>query len=157
MPRQMIMTMERERWRLCEWDTVPKADCIHLFTGCVKIVTLIPFACSYFGNANGGQNHGGAGTGPWIMADMENALFGADNTSSNEPPINHNFVMAMVKGDTGGKPGHWAIKGGDATVGDLKVYFDGKRAPGYSPMRKQGAIVLGVSASAPLHFVPSRC
>jgi non-reducing end alpha-L-arabinofuranosidase len=32
----------------------------------------------YFGNANGGLNHGGAGKGPWIMADMENALWGAD-------------------------------------------------------------------------------
>ena len=25
---------------------------------------------SYFGNAKGGLNHGGAGKGPWIMADM---------------------------------------------------------------------------------------
>jgi len=29
----------------------------------------------YFGNAKGGLNHGGAGTGPWIMADMENVSF----------------------------------------------------------------------------------
>ena len=29
----------------------------------------------YFGSANGGENHGGAGAGPWIMADMENALW----------------------------------------------------------------------------------
>ena len=28
----------------------------------------------YFGSAKGGLNHGGAGKGPWIMADMENAL-----------------------------------------------------------------------------------
>jgi hypothetical protein len=32
----------------------------------------------YFGSAKGGLNHGGAGVGPWIMADMENALWGAD-------------------------------------------------------------------------------
>ena len=32
----------------------------------------------YFGNATGGLNHGGAGKGPWIMADMEQALWGAD-------------------------------------------------------------------------------
>ena len=32
----------------------------------------------YFGSAKGGLNHGGAGSGPWIMADMENALWGAD-------------------------------------------------------------------------------
>lgn len=40
--------------------------------------------------------------------------------------------------------GHWAIKGGDAQTGELKVYWDGPRAPGYSPMKKQGAIILGI-------------
>lgn len=172
------------------------------------------------------------------MADMENALWGADVVQSNESVINHTFVTAMVKGDvsakvgpskpgpyqpgidyTGGDigpcahahtrhapgcvmpdnsthlecealcnstqgcvgyvfanascvgkpgggmcwtkgsmrspsanscrnarvmvprgsvPGHWAIKGGDAQVGPLTVYWDGKRAPGYAPMQKQG-------------------
>jgi hypothetical protein len=192
----------------------------------------------YFGSAKGGLNHGGAGAGPWIMADMENALWGADVIVSNEEPINHTFVTAMVKGDVsvskvppkpgpyqpgvdyggsdiapcgfngctlpassthldceakcnttmgcvgyvyadascsgnkggaicwtkgamrkgaprscrnsrvlvpdGSVPGHWAIKGGDATQGALKVYWDGKRAPGYAPMKKQGAIILGI-------------
>ena len=51
----------------------------------------------YFGNAKGGLNHGGAGRGPWIMADMENALWGADVVESNEEPINHTFVTAMIK------------------------------------------------------------
>eukprot|EP01043_Picozoa_sp_COSAG02_P123615 COSAG02_NODE_60597_length_271_cov_0.517442_1_plen_41_part_01 len=37
----------------------------------------------YFGSAKGGLNHGGAGKGPWIMADMENALWGADRVVSN--------------------------------------------------------------------------
>merc|ERR1719188_139527 len=41
-------------------------------------------------------------------------------------------------------PGHWAIKGGDAQSGELTVYWDGRRAPGYAPMKKQGAIVLGI-------------
>ena len=45
------------------------------------------------------MNHGGAGAGPWIMADMENALWGADRVDSNEPSINHAFTTAMVKGD----------------------------------------------------------
>jgi len=187
----------------------------------------------YFGNANTGMNHGGAGKGPWIMADMENALWGADVFQSNEEPIAYDYVTAMVKGDvssqpgsageyligtdfggndiapcresgcvlpaqsthldcerkcnastdcsgyvfaeascsgksgpicwTKGKldspaqsscrnsrmmkgyvPGHWAIKGGNAQSGELKVYWDGKRAPGYAPMKKQGAIVLGI-------------
>jgi len=54
----------------------------------------------YF-NANGGLNHGGAGKGPWIMADMENALWGADKVQSNEPSIQHEFVTAMIKGARG--------------------------------------------------------
>ncbi|KAK7230482.1 alpha-L-arabinofuranosidase [Aureococcus anophagefferens] len=80
----------------------------------------------YFGNANGGLNHGGAGDGrrpefreisagraaerrfgdatlgdrtvgdgPWIMADMENALWGADRVKSNESTIDHDVVTAM--------------------------------------------------------------
>ena len=40
--------------------------------------------------------------------------------------------------------GHWAIKGGDAQVGELKVYWDGNRAPVYAPMKKQGSIILGI-------------
>eukprot|EP00943_MAST-04B_sp_MAST-4B-sp1_P005192 g5192.t1 len=100
----------------------------------------------YFGNASGGLNHGGAGKGPWIMADMENALWGADVVKSNELPITHDFVTAMIKGDvsTNAQGGHWAIKGGDATNGQLAVYWDGKRAPRYAPMKKQGAIILGI-------------
>ena len=38
-----------------------------------------------------------------------------------EEPISHHFVTAMIKGDTGAPPGHWAIKGADAQAGDLKV------------------------------------
>ena len=40
--------------------------------------------------------------------------------------------------------GHWAIKGADATQGELKTYWDGRRAPGYAPMKKQGSIILGI-------------
>ncbi|KAH8072858.1 alpha-L-arabinofuranosidase [Aureococcus anophagefferens] len=102
----------------------------------------------YFGNANGGLNHGGAGDGrrdgPWIMADMENALWGADRVKSNESTIDHDVVTAVVKGDSGAAPGHWAIKGGDATSGGLATFWDGARAPGYAPMKKQGALLLGV-------------
>ena len=185
----------------------------------------------YFGNAKGGLNHGGAGKGPWIMADMENALWGADVVKSNETPINHAFVTAMIKCDSSppvpppspapskpgaatttadhdicpgsgdlsnfptadadtcneacyGNPscaayvlhtgtcylksctgplvaksgstvgqlpgradifkGHWSIKGGDAQTGELTTYWDGPRAKGYAPMKKQGAIILGI-------------
>ena len=185
----------------------------------------------YFGNAKGGLNHGGAGNGPWIMADMENALWGANVEQSNEESISHEFVTAMIKCDSAHIPpvpsppptkpgpsnitkghdicpgsgdlsnfvttdadkcnvacygnqdctayvltrgrcflksclspvvvsrhailgqlpsrqtsrsGHWEIKGGNAQAGKLKTYWSGPRAPGYSPMKKQGAIILGI-------------
>jgi hypothetical protein len=45
-----------------------------------------------------------------------------------------------------GKAGGFAIKGGDAQSGGLKTMYDGARptVPGYNPMRKQGAILLGI-------------
>merc|ERR1712139_470892 len=48
-------------------------------------------------------------------------------------------------------PGHWAIKGGDAQAGELQVYWDGRRAPGYAPMKKQGAIILGIGGDNSCH------
>ena len=33
------------------------------------------------------------------MADMENALWGADRVKSDEPLIDHSFVTAMIKGE----------------------------------------------------------
>jgi hypothetical protein len=186
----------------------------------------------YFGNAKGGLNHGGAGPGPWIMADLENGLWGADVVQSNEPTIQHDFVTAILKGDSNtpgpwgpimrnidhgnsdmepcgfdgcvlavnatheecanicnttlgcvgvvfadancsGKrgplcwtksfmsgsgtshqcrdsqarqemDGHWALKGGNAQTGALKIFWDGKRPEGYATMQKQGAIILGI-------------
>jgi len=46
----------------------------------------------------------------------------------------------MIKGGTDG----FATKAGDATGGALKTYFDGARPSGYQPMRKTGAVILGV-------------
>jgi hypothetical protein len=37
----------------------------------------------------------------------------------------------------------FAIKGGNAQTGTLTTLWDGALPPGYSPMRKQGAIILG--------------
>ena len=39
------------------------------------------------------------------------------------------YVTAMVKGDTGPTPGHWAIKGGNSQAGLLKTYWNGPRPP----------------------------
>ena len=98
-------------------------------------------------NGTWGMSHHGAGRGPWVMADLENGLFGSDlanGSQSREPSIlNATFVTAMIKGDSGD---HWAVKGGDATRADgLRTLFDGRRpyAPQYNPMKKQGAIILG--------------
>ena len=39
---------------------------------------------------------------------------------------------------------HWAIRGANAQSGGLTTYFDGVRPNGYHPMRKEGAILLGI-------------
>lgn len=99
----------------------------------------------YFGNSTSWGK--GAGTGPWIMADIENGLWaGATSPNNNAPSINANYVTGMVKG----KPHTFAVKWGDAAAGGLNTYWEGaypaKGAWGikYDPMRKQGAIILGI-------------
>ena len=91
----------------------------------------------YFGNSTGWGS--GSGTGPWIMADLENGLFSGVNRGINagDPTINHRFTTAIVKGG----PNHWAIRGGNAQSGSLSTFYDGVRpnATGYNPMKKEGA------------------
>ncbi|KAK7973499.1 arabinofuranosidase/B-xylosidase precursor [Apiospora saccharicola] len=86
----------------------------------------------------------GAGSGPWIMADLENGLFSGANVKQNtaDPSISHRFLTAVVKGG----PGKWAIKGANAASGALSTFYNGARpnAAGYNPMSKEGAIVLGI-------------
>lgn len=56
--------------------------------------------------------------------------------------ITSNFVTAMLKGKSGGT---FTLKGGDANkAGALKTVYDGARPPNYTPMKKLGAIVLGI-------------
>jgi hypothetical protein len=94
----------------------------------------------YFGNSTGWGR--GSGNGPWVMADLENGLFaGTNGTNNNNTPLTHDYVTAMVKG----KAGRFAIKGGDAQNGMLKTMYDGARPTGgYDPMKKEGAIILGI-------------
>jgi len=93
----------------------------------------------YWGNCNVWGR--GSGNGPWVMADLENGLWAGDNkVNANNTPIATNFVTAMVKGGTNG----FALKASDATTGTLKVMYDGPRPRGYQPMKKQGAIILGI-------------
>ncbi|WP_308169787.1 arabinofuranosidase catalytic domain-containing protein [Acrocarpospora catenulata] len=96
----------------------------------------------YFGN-NKVWGYG-AGNGPWIMADLENGLFSGVNQKYNagNPTISHRFLTAIVKGE----PNHWAIRGGNAQSGSLSTFYNGVRpnVPGYNPMKKEGAILLGI-------------
>lgn len=96
----------------------------------------------YFGTGDGSGRGTGSGSGPWIMADLENGLFSGESATNNpaDPTISSRFVTAIIKGE----PNQWAIRGGDATTGSLSTFYNGVRpAGGYSPMSKEGAIILG--------------
>lgn len=86
----------------------------------------------------------GTGNGPWIMADFENGLFSGINAgfNANDPTISHRFTTAIVKGE----PNHWSIRGGNSQSGSLSTFYNGARpnVAGYNPMRKEGAIILGI-------------
>jgi non-reducing end alpha-L-arabinofuranosidase len=86
----------------------------------------------------------GSGTGPWIMADMENGLYSGVNAgyNANDPTINHRYTTAIIKGTAN----QWAIRGGNAQSGSLSTFYSGARpnVSGYNPMHKEGAIILGI-------------
>ena len=64
------------------------------------------------------------------------------NVNPTNTAITANFVTAMLKGKSGGT---FTLKGGDANkAGALKTVYDGARPPNYTPMKKLGAIVLGI-------------
>jgi hypothetical protein len=133
---------------------------------------LINGCCFDYGNAEVTSNNDGNGTmeavylgmgviwgtgvqgGPWVMADLENGLYpgwenGQDRNISTNTPLAHDFVTAVVVGDTRDKnngKGRFALYGGDAQAGVLKTMYDGIRPekPGYVPMRKQGSVILGI-------------
>jgi hypothetical protein len=85
----------------------------------------------------------GSGAGPWVMADMENGLFAGGSTAaqSTNTPLTGDYVTGYLKGPSGNR---FVLKGGDAQSGTLSTKYDGARPTGYSPMKKQGAIVLGL-------------
>jgi hypothetical protein len=84
----------------------------------------------------------GAGSGPWVMADLEYGIFAQNNTNENQndPTQTSAFVTAVLKnnGTT-----EFALRGANATSGSLATYYKGALPAGWSPMKKQGAIVLG--------------
>lgn len=86
----------------------------------------------------------GSGSGPWVMADLENGLFSGSSAGNNagDPSISYRFVTAAVKGESN----QWAIRGANAASGSLSTYYNGARpsVSGYNPMSKEGAIILGI-------------
>ena len=96
----------------------------------------------YFGDCTGWGT--GSGSGPWLMADLENGLFSGSSAGQNtgDPSISSRFLTAVVKG----KANQWAIRGADSTSGSsLSTYYSGARpSGGYNPMSKEGAIILGI-------------
>ena len=82
-----------------------------------------------------------------ILADLEDGMWSASDQPGHAKSIQHAYVTAMLKGGSASKihaNGHFAIKGGDSQAGELTVYYEGSRPKGYSPMKKQGSIILGI-------------
>jgi len=85
---------------------------------------------------------GCSGSGPWVQADLEYGLFPGGSTSWNpkQRAFTDKFVTATLKNNGTSR---FAIKGGSAGSGSLTTLYDGSLPRGYSPMKKQGAIILG--------------
>jgi hypothetical protein len=105
--------------------------------------------------------------GPWVQADLENGMFMTGTTTRNPESITSLIGGSFESGDgfccdatsrnlamhypfvTGmlDNPGSktFAIKGGTAITGGLETFYSGPTPPGkgYSPMRQEGAIILG--------------
>ena len=95
----------------------------------------------YFGNST--QWGMGSGSGPWVMADLEDGVYAGGSTAApaTNTSLVANYVTAMLKGPSGNR---FILKGGDAGAGNLATKYDGARPAGYSPQKKQGAIILGI-------------
>ena len=95
----------------------------------------------YFGNST--QWGRGSGTGPWVMADLEDGVFAGGSTAAppSNTPLIADYVTTLLKGPSGDR---FTLKGGDAQSGSLVIKYDGARPAGYSPQKKEGAIILGI-------------
>jgi hypothetical protein len=116
-------------------------------------------AISWGADTQFGQS--GGGNGPWVAADLENGMYEGYENGSAKVPSNTSvtgfpFVTAVLKGlSASGCPagltssGCFELKAGNATSGKLAIKFNadtmgyGARPPGYSPQKKQGAVILG--------------
>ena len=95
----------------------------------------------YFGAST--QWGKGSGAGPWVMGDLEDGVFAGQSFAApaSNVSLNYDYVTGMLKGNSGNT---WALKAGNAQAGSLTTMYSGPRPTGYSPMKKQGAIVLGI-------------
>jgi hypothetical protein len=94
----------------------------------------------WFGGVVSGQCFG---SGPWVMADLENGLFaGGNGTNSNNTGRNSAFVTGMIKMNST----TYAIKDANAQSGGLKTDYSGPlpTTSGYTPLHLEGAIILGI-------------
>jgi hypothetical protein len=80
------------------------------------------------------------GSGPWVEDDMENGQWMGNGSNPGDTGNATPFVTAMVN-DNG--TSDLEIEGGDSTSGGLTTFYNGALPSGYSPMQKEGAIVLG--------------
>jgi hypothetical protein len=115
--------------------------------------------CFDFGNVETGNNDTGAGhmdalnlstmcgsfppctgAGPWVDADLENGIYLGNGQNPGNTGNNTPFVTAMLQNDG---TSTFALEGGNAVSGGLTTWYDGPLPSGYSPMHKEGAIVLG--------------
>ncbi len=95
----------------------------------------------YFGNST--QWTRGGGSGPWVAADLENGMFEGDSTNAaSNTSINSSwaYITGFLKGPSGNAMG---LKAGNSQSGPLETKWNGKRPPGYSPKKLNGAIILG--------------
>jgi hypothetical protein len=77
------------------------------------------------------------------MADLEDGVYAGGSTAAapTNTSIIADYVTAMLKGPSGDR---FVLKGGDAQSGALATKYDGARpAGGYTPQKKEGAIILG--------------
>ncbi len=146
--------------------TGDQAETLYMVTSSAKLVNMCCFdygnaetnnlpdgagsmEAVYFGfGAGQGAGSRGSGAGPWVEADLENGLWtGSGGGGATNTPLASAYVTAMVVG----RSGTFALRGGDAQLGTLKTLYDGPRPPGYNPMHKQGAIILGIGGDNSNH------
>ena len=79
----------------------------------------------------------GAGTGPWVMADLEGGLYakGGGGQSTADPSLTYTYVTAMEKNNG---TGTFALKGGDATTGTLEHVLQRRGSAGIQPGQEAG-------------------